>query len=333
MSELSLDRVSKRYGEAVALSDVTLDVRDGEFFTLVGPSGCGKTTTLRTIAGFETPTEGTVAFDGSAMGETPPEARSVGVVFQQYALFPHLSVGENIAYGLRFVDRPDPDARVEELLDLVGLDEFRDRDPRELSGGQQQRVALARALAPEPDVLLLDEPMSALDARLRRRLRREVRSIQRELGVTTVYVTHDQAEALAVSDRVAVFADGAVEQIGTPQEVYREPATRFVAEFVGENNVFDGEVRDGAFRIGEAAVPVAAPDGSATVCVRPDRLTPGAGDYSLTGTVTGAEFLGGSARVELSWQGRALTVRTDRVPARGESLTVSFDAGDVVVVG
>ncbi|PSQ53834.1 ABC transporter ATP-binding protein [Halobacteriales archaeon SW_8_65_20] len=297
MSELSLDSVSKRYGGAVALSDVTLDVRDGEFFTLVGPSGCGKTTTLRTIAGFETPTEGTVAFDGSAMGETPPEARSVGVVFQQYALFPHLSVGENVAYGLRFVDRPDPDARVAELLDLVGLDEFRERDPGELSGGQQQRVALAKLV--ESDEI----------------------------------VTHDQAEALAVSDRVAVFADGAVEQIGTPQEVYREPATRFVAEFVGENNVFDGEVRDGAFRIGEAAVPVAAPDGSATVCVRPDRLTPGAGDYSLTGTVTGAEFLGGSARVELSWQGRDLTVRTDRVPARGESLTVSFDASDVVVVG
>ena len=210
MSSLTLDGVSKRYGDAVALADVSLTVEDGEFFTLVGPSGCGKTTTLRTIAGFETPTEGTVAFGGEVMGTTPPEERSVGVVFQQYALFPHLSVGENVAYGLRFTDHPDPDARVAELLDLVGLDGFRDREPGELSGGQQQRVALARALAPEPDVLLLDEPMSALDARLRQRLRREVRAIQRDLGVTTVYVTHDQAEALAVSDRVARLEEAGV---------------------------------------------------------------------------------------------------------------------------
>ncbi|WP_153952429.1 ABC transporter ATP-binding protein [Halosegnis longus] len=333
MSSLSLSGVSKRYGDAVALSDVSLTVEDGEFFTLVGPSGCGKTTTLRTIAGFETPTEGTVAFGGEPMGTTPPEERSVGVVFQQYALFPHLSVGENVAYGLRFTDHPDPDARVAELLDLVGLDGFRDREPGELSGGQQQRVALARALAPEPDVLLLDEPMSALDARLRQRLRREVRAIQRDLGVTTVYVTHDQAEALAVSDRVAVFSDGEVEQVGTPQAVYRNPKTRFVAEFVGENNVFDGEVRDGRFPIGDERVPVDAPDGHRTVCLRPDALAVGDGEYALTGTVTDAEFLGSSVRVTLAWQNRELTVQTESVPAVGDRLTVAFDPADLVLVG
>ena len=333
MSSLTLDGVSKRYGDAVALADVSLTVEDGEFFTLVGPSGCGKTTTLRTIAGFETPTEGTVAFGGEVMGTTPPEERSVGVVFQQYALFPHLSVGENVAYGLRFTDHPDPDARVAELLDLVGLDGFRDREPGELSGGQQQRVALARALAPEPDVLLLDEPMSALDARLRQRLRREVRAIQRDLGVTTVYVTHDQAEALAVSDRVAVFSDGAVEQVATPQEVYRTPETRFVAEFVGENNVFEGEVRDGRFPIGDERVPLDAPDGPATVCLRPDSLSVDGGEYELTGTVTDAEFLGSSVRVALAWQNRELTVQTETVPDIGDRLTVAFDPAELVIVG
>ncbi|ELZ87760.1 thiamine ABC transporter ATP-binding protein, partial [Haloferax elongans ATCC BAA-1513] len=244
--KLELDGVSKRYGTATALEDVSLSVEDGEFFTLVGPSGCGKTTTLRCIAGFESPTEGAVCFDGDSIVDVPPEERGVGVVFQNYALFPHMSVGENVAYGLRFVDPPggvSKDARVSELLDLVDLSGFEDRDPDSLSGGQQQRVALARALAPGPDLLLLDEPMSALDARLRERLRRQVKRIQSELGVTTVYVTHDQSEALAVSDRVAVLNRGRVEQVGVPRDVYRRPRTRFVAEFVGENNVFDGVVK------------------------------------------------------------------------------------------
>ncbi|WP_396611135.1 ABC transporter ATP-binding protein [Haloferax sp. S1W] len=243
--KLELDGVSKRYGTATALEDVSLSVEDGEFFTLVGPSGCGKTTTLRCIAGFESPTEGAVRFDGESMVGVPPEQRGVGVVFQNYALFPHMSVGENVAYGLRFVDTPggvSKETRVSELLDLVDLSGFEDRDPDSLSGGQQQRVALARALAPGPELLLLDEPMSALDARLRERLRRQVKRIQSELGVTTVYVTHDQSEALAISDRVAVLNGGRVEQVGVPRDVYRRPRTRFVAEFVGENNVFDGVV-------------------------------------------------------------------------------------------
>ena len=260
---LTIDNVRKEYGDTVALGSeageggrraeeggdapagVGLDVADGEFFTLVGPSGCGKTTTLRLVAGFDSPTRGSVRFDGRAMSGVPPEDRGVGVVFQNYALFPHLSVAENVAYGLRFTDPPDGetgDERVASLLELVDLPDAGPRDPGELSGGQRQRVALARALAPGPDLLLLDEPMSALDARLRERLRLQIKEIQSTLGITTLYVTHDQEEALAVSDRVAVMSDGAVEQVGTPQAVYRRPETRFVAEFVGDNNVFEGRV-------------------------------------------------------------------------------------------
>ncbi|SHH42828.1 ABC transporter ATP-binding protein [Halobaculum gomorrense] len=233
------------YGSTAALDGVDLAVDEGEFFTLVGPSGCGKTTTLRCLAGFEEPTTGSIRVGGESMAGVPPEARGVGVVFQSYALFPHMSVGENVAYGLRFTEPPagtTESERVAELLDLVDLPGFADRDPDTLSGGQQQRVALARALAPEPRLLLLDEPMSALDARLRERLRVQVRAIQRELDITTVYVTHDQEEALAVSDRVAVIDDGRIEQVGPPRELYDSPRTRFVAEFLGNNNVLIGEI-------------------------------------------------------------------------------------------
>ncbi|KDE59728.1 hypothetical protein EL22_18255 [Halostagnicola sp. A56] len=249
MTELRLESVSKRYGAnedgTAALESVDLRVRDGEFFTLVGPSGCGKTTTLRTIAGFEEPTTGTVSFDGEPASGTKPENRDVGVVFQNYALFSHMTVAENIGYGLQFLESegdPSSDRRIAELLELVDLEGMGDREPDQLSGGQQQRVALARALAPEPSVLLLDEPMSALDARLRESLRRQLKRIQERLEITTVYVTHDQEEALAVSDRVAVMNDGAVEQVGPPETVYRDPASRFVAEFVGDNNVFEARV-------------------------------------------------------------------------------------------
>ncbi|WP_217353102.1 ABC transporter ATP-binding protein [Haloprofundus sp. MHR1] len=245
MSEISLEGVGKSYAGTTALDDVSLRVRDGEFFTLVGPSGCGKTTTLRLIAGFESPTEGEIRFDGDDVSGVPPEDRNVGVVFQNYALFPHMSVAENVGYGLRFADekrRRGRGERVSELLELVDLAGMGERDPTELSGGQQQRVALARALAPGPRLLLLDEPMSALDARLRERLRLQVKRIQSELGITTVYVTHDQEEALAVSDRVAVMNEGNVEQVGPPREVYQRPATRFVASFVGDNNLFEGEL-------------------------------------------------------------------------------------------
>ncbi|MWV63594.1 ATP-binding cassette domain-containing protein [Halorubrum sp. JWXQ-INN 858] len=265
---VELDGVSRRYGDAVAVDDVDLTVREGEFFTLVGPSGCGKTTTLRLIAGFEQPTAGAIRFRGEDVSGVPPEGRDVGVVFQNYALFPHMTVGENVGYGLNFADPPGGvgrKERVRELLELVDLGGAEDRDPDSLSGGQQQRVAMARALATGPDVLLLDEPMSALDARLRERLRVQVKAIQRELSITTVYVTHDQEEALAVSDRVAVMRAGAPEQVAPPRTVYRRPTSRFVAEFVGDNNVFDGvvtRVTDGPRETGDppASVGSSPPD-------------------------------------------------------------------------
>ncbi len=288
---LTLEGVTKRYGETTAVSDVSLSVRDGEFFTLVGPSGCGKTTTLRLIAGFEQPTEGRLTFGGEDVTGIPPEDRDIGVVFQNYALFPHMTVGENVGYGLKFADPPgdvSTDQRITDLLELVDLPGMETRDPDELSGGQQQRVAIARALAPGPDVLLLDEPMSALDAQLRERLRVQVKAIQRELGITTVYVTHDQEEALAISDRVAVMRAGAPEQVAPPQTIYRRPDTPFVASFVGDNNVFSGTVTEVADRkparatvdVGPEAFVIAfdrendtvRPGDTATFCVRPEGM-------------------------------------------------------------
>jgi thiamine transport system ATP-binding protein len=350
---LELEGVTKRYAETTAVDDVSLSVREGEFFTLVGPSGCGKTTTLRLVAGFESPTEGRVRFHGEDVTGVPPEERDVGVVFQNYALFPHMSVGENVAYGLNFADPPGgvSDAeRVHELLELVDLEGMQDREPDQLSGGQQQRVAIARALAPGPDVLLLDEPMSALDAQLRERLRVQVRAIQKELRITTVYVTHDQEEALAVSDRVAVMRGGTPEQIAAPREIYRRPGTRFVAEFVGDNNVFEGTVRSideggsAAVDVGPETVvvdatehEVATGDGLA-FCVRPENLWvgPDADDRprfenETTATVESAEFLGETTRVHLSWCGRELLVRT-RDPLSGD-VSVGFEPDDAHVVG
>ncbi|RAW45258.1 ABC transporter ATP-binding protein [Halorubrum sp. 48-1-W] len=369
---VELEGVSKRYDGAVAVEGVDLRIREGEFFTLVGPSGCGKTTTLRLIAGFEEPTAGTVRFDGRDVSGVPPEGRNVGVVFQNYALFPHMTVGENVGYGLRFSDPPggvSPAERVRELLDLVDLPGTADRDPESLSGGQRQRVAMARALAPGPDLLLLDEPMSALDARLRERLRLQVRGIQRELGITTVYVTHDQEEALSVSDRVAVMRDGTPEQVAPPRTVYRRPASRFVAEFVGDNNVFEGVVAGGESgdgdgqggrngttggdgnRGGPGTVPVdvggttlhvavggrddavngvPAPGDRITFCVRPQHLRVGRGDNGFRADVESAEFLGETTRVHLGWGDRELVVRTED-PLRG-TVAVGFDPANAHVI-
>ncbi|MEY7848102.1 ABC transporter ATP-binding protein [Natrarchaeobius sp. A-rgal3] len=360
MTELRLEGVSKRYGSnedgATALSEVDLTVRDGEFFTLVGPSGCGKTTTLRTIAGFEEPTEGTVSFDDEPMTDVPPERRDVGVVFQSYALFPHMSVADNVGYGLRFREPPTgttADERVSALLELVDLEGMGERSPDQLSGGQRQRVALARALAPEPELLLLDEPMSALDARLRESLRLQLKRIQSDLEITTVYVTHDQEEALAISDRLAVMRDGELEQVGRPQEIYREPATRFVAEFVGDNNVFAGVVRDhdgttsgeGRTRVGVGdasfeleAVSENASDSRSgpeaprrvTFCVRPDSLSRNADVNRFTVDVDTCEFLGQSVRVHGRWNGVPVVLRLEEVP--DDTVVVGFDPGDVHVV-
>jgi thiamine transport system ATP-binding protein len=373
MTGVDLDGVSKEYAGTTALDGLSLSVREGEFFTLVGPSGCGKTTTLRLLGGFEEPTAGRVRFDGEGVAGVPPEDRGVGVVFQNYALFPHMSVAENVGYGLRFSEPPDGgsrEERVADLLDLVGLGGMCDRDPEALSGGQQQRVALARALAPGPHLLLLDEPMSALDARLRERLRLQVKHVQSELGVTTVYVTHDQEEALAVSDRVAVMHDGRVEQVGTPREVYRRPETRFVAEFVGDNNVFEGRVvgdapdsdpsgpaagdRSGspletggvAVGVGDAHFRLRADDGkpaasgsdpaggdAVTLCVRPQHLRFGAETNRFEATVESVEFLGERTRVHLDWDGRPVTVRVGEFDgAAGDRVTVGFDPADARVL-
>lgn len=343
---VAVDGVAKRYAETTAVSDVSFTVEEGEFFTLVGPSGCGKTTTLRLLGGFESPSEGTIRLQGEDVTGVPPEQRDVGVVFQSYALFSHMTVGENVAYGLQFTDPPDGtsvDERVTELLELVDLPGLADRDPTALSGGQQQRVAIARALAPGPDVLLLDEPMSALDARLRERLRVEIQRLQDALGITTIYVTHDQEEALAISDRVTVMQDGRAEQIATPETVYHRPETRFVAEFVGDNNVFSGtavgrsEEGNVQVNLGETTVEIAAGEGydiaaGATVvfCVRPEEFALNGPHNQLVATVTSAEFLGWTSRLHLDWRGRELLVRTN-ADLEG-TVAVGFDPEDAHVV-
>ncbi|MFB6103952.1 MAG: ABC transporter ATP-binding protein [Halobacteriaceae archaeon] len=341
MVEVTLDGVSKAYGGTDALADVSLAIDDGEFFTLVGPSGCGKTTTLRLLAGFESPTAGTIRFGGEDVAGVPPERRDVGIVFQNYALFPTMTVWENVAYGLRFRDPPGDgsiDERVSSLLDLVDLTGMGDRDPDALSGGQRQRVALARALAPGPSVLLLDEPMSALDARLRQRLRVQITEIQSALDITTVYVTHDQAEALAISDRVAVVNDGRVEQVADPETVYREPASRFVAGFVGDNNLLDGEitavdppimtVEDTQITL-PPSVDVAVGD-RVTACLRPEALSLERGASTLAAEVDHVEFLGDAYRLHCTWAGRDLLVKT-ATPASGE-VTVGIDPASIHVL-
>jgi len=276
---VELDGVRKEFGEVIAVEDIDFGVRRGEFFTLVGPSGCGKTTTLRMISGFEQPTEGEVRINGRPMGAVPPEARDTNLVFQHLSLFPHMTVGENVGYGLKKagVGADERRERVGEYLDLVDLGGFEDRDPTELSGGQQQRVALARALVNRPSVLLLDEPLSSLDRKLRKRMQVELRRIHERTQGSFFYVTHDQEVAMSMSDRIAVMNEGRIEQIGPPEEIYREPASQFVADFIGDTNLLEGEVveRDGERVVvvgGEEGftAPADGRQGSVTVSVRPE---------------------------------------------------------------
>ena len=242
--DVRLDRVSKLFGDAAAVDDLSLDIREGEFFSMLGPSGCGKTTTLRMIGGFEEPTYGTVYLGGRDVTTLPPYKRDVNTVFQSYALFPHLNVYENIAFGLRRkkVEKGEIDQRVRDTMKLVDLIGFESRKPPQMSGGQQQRVALARALVNHPKVLLLDEPLGALDLKLRKQMQLELKRIQQEVGITFIYVTHDQEEAMTMSDRLAVMRHGRIDQIGPPEAVYESPATEFVAGFLGASNMLDGEV-------------------------------------------------------------------------------------------
>ncbi|MEO8756543.1 MAG: ABC transporter ATP-binding protein [Devosia sp.] len=307
MTSIALRSLRKEYGSQVAIPDLDLDIRDGEFFTLLGPSGCGKTTLLRMIAGFNSIESGTISFDGAVINDRSPAARNIGMVFQSYALFPHMSAGKNVAFGLqtRNVGRVESDRRVASALEAVHMAHLKDRLPGEMSGGQQQRIALARALVIQPAVLLMDEPLSNLDAKLRVEMRDTIREAQREAAITTVYVTHDQEEAMAVSDRIAVMNMGVVQQVGAPEEIYRSPANRFVAEFIGKTNLLerDLERRDGAeivdlgddvmVDLRSMADPGAA--GRVLVSVRPEAVTVGA--HGLSAEIVDETFLGSHSQI------------------------------------
>jgi spermidine/putrescine transport system ATP-binding protein len=310
-----LDRVTKRFAEFVAVHDASFSIGRGEFFSMLGPSGCGKTTTLRMVAGFESPSSGRILLDGQDVSRTPPYRRNVNTVFQQYALFPHMSVFDNVAFGLRSrkVPKDDIATRVGEMLEIVRMSDFARRKPAQLSGGQQQRVALARALVNKPSALLLDEPLAALDLKLRQAMQLELKRIQRDTAVTFVFVTHDQQEALTMSDHIAVMSDGWVEQIGTPTEIYHRPATPFVAGFIGEANLLPGQLqgREGGVATvvlagGSVAVPdVAGAAGAVLVMVRPekvrvDRSGPVSGAAGIPATVQEIIFRGPMVHVGLA---------------------------------
>ena len=288
-----LERIEKRYGDVVAVAGIDLDVRDGEFFSMLGPSGSGKTTTLRMIAGFEQPTSGRVVLHGRDVTGVPPFERDVNTVFQDYALFPHMTVGDNVGYGLmvRKVDKATRRERVAEALRMVRLPGYERRKPNELSGGQRQRIALARALVNRPRVLLLDEPLGALDLKLREDMQIELKQIQQQVGITFIYVTHDQGEALTMSDRLAVFNNGRIEQLGAPAEVYERPTTRFVAGFVGTSNLITGDAarqvlgKDGSFTIRPEKINLAAPDTAVA-----------ADEHSAGGRIRAVSYLGPDTR-------------------------------------
>jgi spermidine/putrescine transport system ATP-binding protein len=314
---IRLQQLAKSFGGVPAVTGIDLDIPGGQFYSLLGPSGCGKTTTLRMIAGFEKPDSGRIELDGRDVASDPPHKRPVNTVFQTYALFPFMTVWDNVAFGLKYqkVSRDDANRRVNEALELVRMSDFSKRRPAQLSGGQQQRVALARALVLRPRVLLLDEPLGALDAKLRKQLQLELRAVQREVGITFVYVTHDQEEALTMSDQIAVLAEGRVEQVGPPQEVYSAPATTFVAGFMGAANIFDAdvlEVADGSAvcsaldtRLG-AAVDASAAPGAAAIVIRPERIALqqpdepiSHGHNAIGGVVTQVVYLGNCTQVHV----------------------------------
>ena len=341
-------RLTKRFGTFTALADVSLTIRRGEFVCFLGPSGCGKTTLLRAIAGLDPQDEGTIVQAGRDISALPPSKRDFGIVFQSYALFPNMTVLANVGYGL--VSQKLPKAavenRVRDLLSLVGLSDQWWKYPAQLSGGQQQRVALARALAMNPGLLLLDEPLSALDALVRVHLRAEIKALQRRLGITTIMVTHDQEEALSIADRIVVMNKGRIEQVGTPDRVYRHPATMFVAGFVGRMNALPGVVADaGTVAVGQAAIAAdsaaAFPAGAKVqVCIRPEDVQPDLGGLPgtrLAATVRGFEYLGSIARVELEAVGLPLTAELSDSAFRtlslspGDGLTVVVPPGRVLL--
>ncbi|SDO05973.1 ABC transporter ATP-binding protein [Ensifer sp. YR511] len=296
MSYLALDKLHKAYGSSVAVEGLNLNVEKGEFVSLLGPSGCGKTTTLQMIAGFVEPTNGTIRLDGKDLLKLPPSRRGLGIVFQSYALFPHMSVAQNLAFGLemRGVGKAEIQKRVSETLDLVGLSDKAGRYPRQMSGGQQQRVALGRALIIKPSILLLDEPLSNLDAKMREEMQVELRQIQQTLGTTTILVTHDQQEALALSDKVVVMSAAKVEQIGSPLDVYERPATPFVASFLGKTNTFTGDGVGTDLIVAGHRIPVGRSiSGRCSASIRPEKLSIANGSAGgLPGRVTARVFQG-----------------------------------------
>jgi putative spermidine/putrescine transport system ATP-binding protein len=352
---LHIENLVKTFAANTVVKGANLSFNKGEFVSLLGPSGCGKTTILRMVAGFEKPTSGTIRVEGQDISPLPPNQRKIGMVFQAYALFPNMNVEDNVGFGLKIAGIPADErkSRVNEMLNLIGLpaDKFGKRFPFEMSGGQQQRVALARALAPKPRMLLLDEPLSALDAKIRVSLRQEIRAIQRELGITTMFVTHDQEEALSISDRVVVMSAGNIEQFGTPFEVYNQPATKFVATFVGQLNSLHARVTNpasGSITIGgqQAVVPGVPKTTKAgdtiTLTMRPEAVSLANGharDIVLDGTVSAVNFLGSVIRLKVDLgEGNAIELDTfnDKrtpPPAHDEKVKVTLASADVLVLG
>ncbi len=344
MSFLTLTHINKIFADMPAVEDFNLSAEQGEFVSFLGPSGCGKTTTLRMIAGFELPTSGHITIAGQDLTYVPPNKRNVGMVFQSYALFPNMTIADNIGYGLKVAGKPKTEIneRVDEMLDLIHLENFKGRYPYQLSGGQQQRVALVRALAIRPQILLLDEPLSALDAKIRVELRQEICRIQQQLGITTIYVTHDQEEALSLSDRVVVMSQGRMEQVGKPSEIYSYPATEFVAKFVGQINLLPVDVIDppeGLVKIGGQSLRTSRAmnqaDGGHPIrlAIRPEELNLGHADgaNNLHGKVEAITYLGSIIRIRIDVEGHLISMdmfneRKMEIPKVGDPFDVNFDA-------
>ncbi|MET4121649.1 spermidine/putrescine ABC transporter ATP-binding subunit [Bradyrhizobium sp. JR1.5] len=345
---IALHNLQKRYAGATAVDDVSLSVSPGEFISLLGPSGSGKTTTLMMIAGFEMPDSGQVLLDDKDITRLPAHRRELGVIFQNYALFPHMTVAENVAYPLsmRRVAKAELEARVRHVLEQVHLDTLASRYPHQLSGGQQQRVAIARALAFDPPVLLLDEPLGALDKKLRQHLRNEIKTLHKQVGKTMIYVTHDQDEALAMSDRVAVMHEGRIRQVAAPQDIYRRPADLFVAGFVGEVNLIPVKITSGVAQgpAGERLPAAQCPDGDrdATLCVRPEHLrielTTSPNSSAIQGRVTDMMFVGDATILEfrsdsgLQLTSKVLNLSSDSMPRMGDACFASWAANDATIL-
>ena len=349
-SAVALSGITKRFDDVVAVDDIDLSIADGEFFAMLGPSGCGKTTTLRMIAGLEFPTHGSLKIFGEEVGTLPPNKRPVNTVFQNYALFPHMSVLDNVAFGLKMrkVGKAEAEKAAQEAIELVQLDGMTSRRPNQLSGGQQQRVALARALVNRPKVLLLDEPLGALDLKLRQEMQAELKSLQRELGISFVFVTHDQEEALTMSDRIAVMHEGKLLQVASPEEIYERPANRFVADFIGQTNLLNGTVADDTTVVLSNGARIHAESThsagtSVAVSLRPERAslfrqgTVDTHGSTVDGTVTSITYLGNAIVYQVALDWMEIEVRNENRPSEerfsvGDAVTCEWNPGAVSVV-